>query len=212
MDKNKAYRFAVLLILLSIFISSIVSYPYMPSKMAIHWNESGSPDGYASKEIALSIIPVASALLSLLFIAIPWIDPMKRNIQQFISYYYGMVIVFLLFMLLMNISMCLSNVSINVITQAVMIGISAMMLYIGILLKHAKMNWFVGIRTPWTLSSEEVWKKTHAIGSRMFIILAIIIFISIFLPYNFLIIFTSTMFVAAFLIVYSYYEYRKLHQ
>ena len=205
----KKFSVAFALILLSIFISSIAAYPYMPSKMAIHWDENGTPNGFSSKEIALSIVPIISFFLFLLLIAIPKIDPLKKNIQQFISYYYGMVLLILLFMLLLNISTILSNISINFITDAVLIGMAAIMFYVAILLKHAKMNWFVGIRTPWTLSSEEVWNKTHEIGSKLFLIIAVVTLASIFFPYKVWVLIISIISVSLFLVIYSYHEYRK---
>jgi uncharacterized membrane protein len=88
--------------------------------------------------------------------------------------------------------------------------IGLLFFYIGILLENAKRNWFIGIRTPWTLSSEKVWNKTHKLGSKMFKISGIIVLIGfLFQKYVTYFILIPTLFVAFYLVIYSYVEYRK---
>ena len=90
-----------------------------------------------------------------------------------------------------------------------MIGI--MFIIIGILIKKVKMNWFLGFRTPWTMSSEKVWDKTNKLGSRIMVISGILMASTGFIPNTFKII----MFILAIsllvlvLPVYSYLLYRK---
>jgi len=77
-------------------------------------------------------------------------------------------------------------------------------------MENAKRNWFIGIRTPWTLSSDGVWKKTNLIGGKLFKIAGIIAIIgSFFQDYIIFFIIVPIISIAIFTIVYSYIEYQK---
>ena len=82
--------------------------------------------------------------------------------------------------------------------------------YIGFLLENAKRNWFVGIRTPWTLSSERVWEKTHKIGGKLFKLAGIASFAGFFFQdYALYFILIPVFAVAIYSFVYSYFEYQR---
>ena len=90
------------------------------------------------------------------------------------------------------------------------VSIGLLFFYIGVLCENSKRNWFVGIRTPWTLSSDKVWDKTHKLGGKLFKIAGIIALIGIFFQ-NYVVYFIliPTFSVSIYLIVYSYVEFRK---
>ncbi|HDM23196.1 MAG TPA: SdpI family protein, partial [Methanomicrobia archaeon] len=78
------------------------------------------------------------------------------------------------------------------------------------LLENAKRNWFIGIRTPWTLSSEDVWNRTHKIGGKLFKVLGLVVIFGIFFQKYVLFFFlVPLLLVAGYLVVYSYFEYQK---
>ena len=156
-------------------------------------------------------MPLVLVGLTLLFIIIPRIDPLKKNIEKFRKYYDGFIILFFIFMLLVYVQTILWNLGIEISPNLVFpILMGLLFFYIGILLENAKRNWFIGIRTPWTLSSEKVWNKTHKLGSKMFKIAGIIALIGfLFQKYTFYFILVPVLFVAFYLIVYSYVEYQK---
>lgn len=82
--------------------------------------------------------------------------------------------------------------------------------YCGILIKKAKRNWFVGIRTPWTLSNEKVWDRTHQIGGKLFKITGIIAILGMFFPrFSFYFVLIPVILVAIYTVIYSYFEYRE---
>jgi len=83
--------------------------------------------------------------------------------------------------------------------------------YCGILIQKAQRNWFIGIRTPWTLSNEEVWNKTHKIGGKLFKIAGIISLIGILLPeYALFFVICPVIIASLFPVIYSYFAYQKL--
>jgi len=198
------------IILLS-FIISIYFYPQMPEKIASHWNAQGQVDGYMSRFWGLFLMPFVLVGLALLFTAIPRIDPLKTNIEKFRKYYDGFIILFFIFMLSIHFQIILWNLGIEISPNIIVpIGIGLLFFYTGVLCDNAKRNWFIGIRTPWTLSSERVWDKTHKIGGRLFKIAGVIAFIGIFFErYAVFFILVPVFLLAIYTFIYSYFEYQK---
>lgn len=197
------------IILLS-FILSIYFYPVMPEQMASHWNSKGMVDGYMPKFWGLFLMPFVLLVLLLVFIVIPKIDPLD-NIKKFKKYYDGFIIVMSIFMLFIHGQIILWNLGYEISPNYyIPVSIGLLFFYIGVLCENSKRNWFVGIRTPWTLSSDNVWDKTHKLGGKLFKIAGIIALIGVFFQ-NYVIYFilVPTLFVSVFLIVYSYVEFRK---
>lgn len=207
---RKTELFMLIAVIIS-FIIGIYLYPQMPEQMASHWNAAGQVDDYMSRFWGVFLMPFVLVGLGLLFIAIPKIDPLKENIEKFRKYYDGFIILFFVFMLLVYVQTILWNLGTEISPNLVFpILMGLLFFYIGILLENAKRNWFIGIRTPWTLSSEKVWNKTHKLGSKMFKIAGIIVLIGfLFQEYATYFILIPVLFVAFYLVVYSYFEYQK---
>lgn len=193
------------------FVIGLVVYPDMPEQMASHWNAQGEVDGFLPRFWGVFLLPFIFLVLGLLFCLIPRVDPLKENIEQFRTYYDGFIILFFTFMLSIYLQMILWNSGIEISpTLTLPIGIGILLYYIGILLSHAKRNWFIGIRTPWTLSNEKVWARTHEQGAKLFKIAGLIAFAGvIFHNYAVWFILVPVISVAAYTIVYSYLEYQK---
>jgi len=94
-------------------------------------------------------------------------------------------------------------------TAAMIPAMAILFYYAGILIQNAKRNWFIGIRTPWTLSSEGVWEKTHKLGSKLFKIAAVLILLTLFAPDYFLYSVFLLIAFSLYLVLYSYLEFRK---
>ena len=208
-------RIEVIVIILLVLITFGITgafYGSLPDKMASHWNATGKVDGWMQKSTALLIIPITILVLSILFFILPLIDPLKKNIEKFKTIYYGFIIVFQLFMLLVQIHIILWNKGTK-INPLVMfsVGISVLFLYMGYMMDKLKRNWFIGIRTPWTLSSDIVWDKTHKQGALLFKICGFLVLPGIFLPnIAIYLIMAPILLSSAYLIIYSYLEFKKL--
>ena len=208
MRKSEIVIFGI--ILLS-FILSAYFYPQMPEQVASHWNAQGQVDGYMSKSWGLFFMPFVLIGLALLFLAIPRIDPLKANIEAFRKYYDGFVILFLVFMLAVHFQVILWNIGLQISPNVVMpIALGLLFFYAGILCENAKRNWFVGIRTPWTLSNDKVWDRTHQIGGKLFKVAGVITFLGVFFQsYAVFFILVPVIVVTVYTVVYSYVEYQK---
>ena len=207
---RKSELIIIAIILLS-FAVGIYYYPQMPDRIASHWNAQGQVDGYMSKFWGLFLMPIISLGLLLLFILIPGIDPLKSNIQQFRKYFDGFVVlimVFLFYLYLLTIFWN-SGFRFNMITF-LSPAFAMLFYYSGILIENAKRNWFIGIRTPWTMSSDKVWEKTHKIGGKLFKIAGIVALGAVFFEKDaiFFVIVPIIIF-SIYTFLYSYLEYQK---
>jgi len=198
------------IIVLSFLISGYL-YPSMPDKIASHWNANGDVDGYMNKFWGMYMMPIVMLVLLGLFLLIPRIDPLKKNIMKFENYYNGFILMisfFLFYMYLLTIAWNLGYVF-NM-TIMFLPAFAILFYYIGIMTENAKQNWFIGIRTPWTLSDKNVWNKTNKLAGRMFKLCAVIaVFGLLFKDYIILFVLIPVLFTAIFVIVYSYFIYPR---
>lgn len=192
-------------------IISISTYHNLPDKMATHWNSSGEVDGYSSRFFGAFLIPILTIGITLLFIILPSIDPLKKNYKKFEKQYEGFIFIFIIFMLIIHIQMILWNMDILISPMVIIpVGLGFLFIYTGILLKNAKRNWFVGIRTPWTLSNENVWNKTHKRAGPLFQIAGLIAILGILLPkVSFYLMVIPVLLIVFYTIFYSYQEFKK---
>ena len=202
---------AIWIIILASLGIGIYLYPDMPEKMASHWNAQGEVDGYMQKGWALFLMPGITVLLYLMYLLIPRIDPLKKNIEKFRPYFDWFIllmIVFLAYIYSLTIAVNLGYVF-NMTTM-ILPAIGVLFIYIGFLVQHAKRNWFIGIRTPWTLSDDRVWEKTHRLGGKLFKVAGVLVFLSVLFDASALWIVLGAALVAGLApVVYSYFEYEK---
>ena len=179
--------------------------------MASHWNFQGEVDGYISKFWGLFLMPFISVGLFLLFVFIPKIDPLKVNIEKFRKYFDWFIVLIALFLFYIYLLTVFWNIGSRFdMGQFTIPALGILFYYCGVLIENAKRNWFIGIRTPWTLSSDSVWEKTHKIGGKLFKIAGIIAVFGIFFPnYTFLFVLIPVISVAIYTAAYSYFEYQK---
>ena len=198
-------------IVIILFVVGIYMYPLLPDTIASHWNAQGQVDGYMSKFWGLFLLPLLSVGLVLLFVAIPRIDPLKANIGKFRTFYDRFVVLFMVFFFYVYLLTILWNMGVQYnFNQVLAPAFGGLFYYIGVMIEHAKRNWFVGIRTPWTLSSENVWDKTHAIGAKLFKIVGVVVLLGVLFPnYTIFFVVVPVLVVAGYLIVYSYFAYQR---
>jgi uncharacterized membrane protein len=209
----KKITIAILILILLSFSISIYSYNNLETdKVASHWNAEGEVDDYMGKFWGLFLLPIISIALYLLFLLIPKIDPLKSNIKKFRKHYDWFMFTFILFMTYISLLTILANHRYDFnMTTMLMPAIGAWFFYIGSLMKQLKRNWFIGVRTPWTLSSDLVWEKTHKLTSKLFKIVGIIIIFTAFLPARYLIwfILVPIFIILIWVVLYSYLEFKK---
>lgn len=160
--------------------------PLLPDKLATHWNIAGMVDGFSSKSIGLFLLPLIALVLSVLLLWLPSIDPKKENIKLFEPAYHRFVVVFILFLFFIFILSILWNLQWSFsFNQAMAAGLAWFFYETGKLIGQAKLNYTIGIRTPWTLYCEESWNTTHQIVSQATTFFSFLILLGVVFP-NFL--------------------------
>ncbi len=187
-------------------------YPALPDQLASHWGAAGDVNGTMPKFWGVLFAPLMALGLYLLFaLVIPRIDPLRQNIAAFRPWYNWFVVILTAFMAYVQVLTLVWNSGTHFnMAAALMPSVGVLIFCIGILLRHSKRNWFIGIRTPWTLSSDRVWDETHRLGATLFQISGVLIVLSIFVPqYTFAVTFASLIGTALVTVVYSYILFRR---
>lgn len=188
-------------------------YPSLPDRVPVHWNANGDINGYGSKLFGAFGLPLINLGMYLMFILLPNIDPKKKNYNNFMSTY--QFLKYLLIIFFLGIQLMTLLIATGVVVNKpilVQIMISLLFILLGNVMGRLKPNYFVGIKTPWTLANEDVWKKTHRLAAPLWVIGGIL---------NILLSFTGTnsngiafmIIVAVISIVpvgYSYFIYQKI--
>jgi uncharacterized membrane protein len=201
-----------LAILLACIGLSFFFYANSPATVVTHWNFRGEADGFSSRAFASFFFPVLLIGMYLLFLILPNLDPKKERYGEFAKTYNIFRHLFLGALAIIYIATGIYNIGyqINIgIIVATIIGL--MMIIIGNYMGKIKKNWFMGIRTPWTMSSENVWNKTHRVGGILFMIFGLVIMIAPFLPelIALVLFFGWTIILVLGTFAYSYWIYRQ---
>lgn len=182
--KNRKLRITVYLLAAFNLLSMAVLYPSLPEQIPMNWGTDGSVDYRGRHQIFLMC--GLAVLLAVMFDILPKIDPRRKNYQKFGSYYDSFCVLMQIFLLAMN-GIILTEtfrpgtVSVPMITMTI-VGI--LFLFIGNIMPKIKSNFYMGIKTPWSLSSEEVWRKTHRLGGKCFFLAGVVMIAGAFLPYQ----------------------------
>jgi len=211
-SKKISAVFPIILILIS-FILAFCFYSKIPGNLvATHWGADGQANGYSSKFFGLFFMPILSAIMLVMFLILPKIDPYKKNFSEFKNYFQNFINIIFVFLFYLYCLTLLWNL--NYRFNMIMFlspAFALLFYYAGVLTAHAKRNWFVGIRTPWTMSSPKVWDKTHRLGGKLFKIVSFISLLSLPFPqFALFFIIVPVLIITFFIFVYSYLEYRKL--
>lgn len=190
---------------------SVVAAPSVPARLVTHWNAAGDPDGTMAKSVGLALVPVLSAALLGLFAAIPRIDPLRENIASFRAVYDWFLVALTAFLGVVHAGIVAFNLGYAFdFTQVVLAATAVLFYFVGVLLSHAERNWFVGIRTPWTLSSAEVWDRTHRLGARLFKVTAVVALFGLLAgEYAVYFLVAPALVTAAVTVAYSFYLYER---
>ena len=174
--KNNIYN---LIIIIVAFLVSIVLYNKLPYLMPMHWNIAGEINSYGPKILVAFLAPILMLVIWVAMLYSPKIDPKKDNYTKFDGSYAIIINVLVTFFFVIHIVTLSTSLGYNIAIDKVipfMVGI--LFVVMGNYLPKSRSNFFYGIKTPWTLTSEEAWKKTHRLGGKLFVISGLIIIAS----------------------------------
>lgn len=175
-----------ILFLILIAIASVYFYYNFPELVPVHWNIAGEVDRWGSGTAHALGAPLVILGMYLLFLFVPFLDPKKERYSQFRKVYHVFKTLIIGFMALIYFITGFNALGYDLPVAILAPGlVGVLFIVLGNYMGKIKSNWFVGIRTPWTLSSEEVWNKTHRFGGRMFVLAGLIMIIIPFFPVGF---------------------------
>ena len=199
-------------VLLASVILSVYFYQIFPAIVPTHWGFSGQVDGWCPKWLGAFLLPVLLFAIYFLFSWLPKIDPKRANYEDFKKTFavFKTAIMVVLFGIYIIASLNAVGVVVSVaFWTPVLIGL--LFIVIGNYFGKIRNNYFVGIRTPWTLSSEDVWNKTHRLGGKLFVIGGILMMLNGFAPtmWRIGLLIAVIVLVSVVPIIYSYILYKK---
>ena len=174
-NKNLARReWPHWVVLSGLFAASVVVWDRVPERVPMHWNFRGEVDGYGGRLEGLLLLPAIALGLYVMLLVLPRLDPGRANYASFAGPY--TVIRFALLALMLGIHALVIATALGYAVNAgrwIPVGVGALFIVLGNVMGKVRPNYFVGIRTPWTLASARSWEKTHRAGGRLFVVAGI---------------------------------------
>lgn len=205
--KSEIFSF---LLLAASWVAAFYFYQHFPDRVVTHWNISGQADGWSGKGFAAFFFPGLLSGIYLMFLILPMFDPKKDRYVEFSKVYNIFRNLILGIMVLIYFVASVSNLGIYLnVGVWISAAIGLLFVVLGNYMSKIKPNWFIGIRTPWTMSSEEIWNKTHRLGGKAFIIAGVLIAMSGLAPLRLrLPLFVFAIMIVLFgTVIYSYLSY-----
>ena len=163
------------LLIAAMFVLAAATWGSAPDRIPVHWNIGGQVDRWGGKFEGLLAIPLLALGIYVLMIVLPRFDPGRANYDAFAGPYatlrLGIIVV--LAALYALIILWVRGVRVSIEVWAPLI-VGALFIVVGNLLGKVRPNWFVGFRTPWTLSSKLAWSRTHRAGGWLFILMGVL--------------------------------------
>lgn len=199
--------------ILAMLLVGLAAYPRLPEQVPSHWNISGQVDGTMSRLGTLLFLPVLSLALWLVLLALPRIDPLRKSYSSFDSTLRLFTNLIVVFMALLYAALLAAGLGWHFeMPRLIMVGVGLLLAALGNELGRLKPNWFVGIRTPWTLADSEVWRRTHRVGGRVFVAAGLLIAVGgLLLPLSLAgyLVISATLAIVLFSFGYSYLLWRR---
>lgn len=199
----------IFLVILS-FIIGLYMYNIVPDMMPSHWNASGDADAYAPKAVALFVIPIILLILYLILTFITRIEIYKENVKKSEVPYFRFRLSFVVFIFSLYIVTIIQVFRPFPMNYFIIPAMSFLFLSVSHLLKNIKRNFFIGFRTPWTISSEKVWNATNKAASRFFFVYSFVILVGLLFQYIAIVLILLTLIVGILWLTYYSYRLYKL--
>lgn len=156
-----------MLLTAAVLVATAVAYSHLPGSVATHWNMRGEPDGYSPKWALFLIGPGLMATTMLLMYLLPWLSPKRFEVKSFNSTYLKIMVMLVAMMGYFLAVTLWAGVGHRLdVGRAVIGGVCLLLALLGNLMGKVRRNFYIGIRTPWTLANERVWNATHRFAAK----------------------------------------------
>ena len=191
------------------FLLGLVLSGQLPSRIPIHWGLGGTVDGYADPVLAVWLLPAIALGLFLILSNLRRLDPMRANYVQFEGTIGRFTLAIIIFLMALHILILINGLGWDVnVPRILLVLVGILFASLGNELGRLRPNSFAGIRVPWTLTNEDVWRQSHRVGGRIMVLSGLVIaLMSLVAPLTILfwVILLVTFAMTAGMIGYSYY-------
>lgn len=199
-------------IVAALALLSAVYASQLPAEMAVHFDSAGEPNNFMQAGLFLVGNVLLAAGVAVLFAVLPRVDPLRENIAEFQTTYDLTAVVSVAFVGYIHGLVIAYNLGFEFgMIEATVPATAALYLMLGFVVWRAEQNWFVGIRTPWTLSNEHVWNLTHRHTAPLFAVAAVLTLGGLLVPeYAVLLMWVPITIVSLGSVLYSFVLYQRL--
>ena len=164
-------RWTGLILMLVTLVVGFAVYSKLPDQVPTHWNASGEADGYSSRLFGVVMLPLLGIGIWALLQFLPRIDPRKENYESFLGTYFMIINATMILLAAIQVIVLASGLGYEFsVGRLIPVGVGLFLAFIGHQLGRIRPNWWAGIRTPWTLADDTVWRRTHRFGAKIFVI------------------------------------------
>ena len=200
-----------LVMVLALAVMAAVLWGRLPEPMPSHWNAAGEVDGTMPRLPGTLLLVALPLFVVLMFRLIPAISPKGFRTDQFTGVVNLLQVITVLFTAGVSAVVLLAAIGVNVdMPLVVTSGTGVLLIAIGNQLGKVRKNFFIGIRTPWTLASDEVWAKTHRLGGWMMVLAGVVMLAGGILGLSPILTFLPVVVLVLVPVVYSYFAYRQI--
>lgn len=194
------------------FAAQLILYPSLPQQVPLHWGISGQPDGWGAKPALLALWALPIVLLLLLYL-MPRLDPRKDNYSKHTKAYSAFSIAVILLFIALGWALVAIALGVQLpLSSIVIVLLGILFVVIGNFMPQVRPNYFFGIKTPWTLANETVWRKTHRLGGVLFVLCGLTTLVSAFLPEvaSFVVMVGGIVAATVVMVIYSYLAFKNI--
>jgi uncharacterized membrane protein len=193
------------------FAAAALLYRRLPDPVPVHWDAHGHVNGYMPKPWGALVMPLVTLGVSLLLLVLPRLSPRGFRVDRFQATFDLIQTSIVGFLFFATLLVLLAGAWFGVsVARAVPLGVGVLLVVLGNVLGKVTKNFFVGIRTPWTLASDEVWLRTHRFGGRVFVLAGLAIAVAGLAEGGATPILVAALAAVLLPTVYSYVIYRRL--
>jgi uncharacterized membrane protein len=186
MSTRRKYFLVGMLIVVVTVIATAILYPHLPERVPRHWDFAGHVNGWGSRASQAIIIPVSMLGAMALFAALPWLSPRKMEIERDSTGYLWTMLGLVSMLSIIHLAVLANAVGISIdVTRVVLGAVCLFFACLSRVLPRIRRNFYIGVRTPWTLANDKVWQATHQFAAHTFLAAGVLGVAFTFLTHSF---------------------------
>ena len=213
MTTTQKYYLGAAAVILATLAGTIAAYPQLPATVPMHWDAQGNINGWGPKSSLFLFGPGLMLFIVLMFSALPWLSPKKFEVDSFRATYLYIMIVIVAMLAYFHLLVLASALGVALdMTRAITGGVCLLIALLGNVMGKVRRNFFVGVRTPWTIANERVWNATHRFAAKTFFAGGLVGLLAVLLRTPFWVPIAAILVAALVPAIYSLILYKQLER